>query len=61
MPNLSFEVTGAEAVPYSAEPLINFQVTVKNAEPDEAIESVMLRCQIQIETVRRQYLSLIHI
>jgi hypothetical protein len=55
MPDLSFEVKGAEAVPYAAAPTINLQLRITNAVSDEAVQSVMLRCQIQIETTRRQY------
>jgi len=57
MPDLNFKVTGAESVPYSAAPLLNLKVQVTNAHENESIQSVMLRCQIQIETVRRQYSS----
>lgn len=55
MPNLNFAVEGAEAVPYAAAPLLNLKVRVTNTDPDERVQSVMLRCQIQIETTRRQY------
>ncbi|MGQ0542671.1 MAG: DUF6084 family protein [Blastocatellia bacterium] len=55
MPDLNFEVEGAEAVPYAAAPLLNLKVRVTNADMHESIQSVMLRCQIQIETTRRQY------
>ncbi len=55
MPNLNFAVEDAEAVPYAVAPLLNLKIRVTNADPDEAIQSVMLRCQIQIETTRRQY------
>jgi len=55
MPDLSFEVTGAEPLPYTVSPQLVFKVLVTNADAEEQIQSVMLRCQIQIETVRRQY------
>ncbi|MEO6655328.1 MAG: DUF6084 family protein [Pyrinomonadaceae bacterium] len=55
MPDLNFAVERAEAVPYAAAPLLNLKVRVTTADPDEVIQSVMLRCQIRIETTRRQY------
>lgn len=55
MPDLNFKVESVEAIAYSVSPLLNFKVSVTNADAAEAIQSVMLRCQIQIETTRRQY------
>ena len=46
---------GAEAVAYAAAPLLSFKLRVTNAEGDEPIHTVALRCQIQIETTRRRY------
>ncbi|MEO8217478.1 MAG: DUF6084 family protein [Acidobacteriota bacterium] len=55
MPDLSFVVEAAEAVPWAAVPQIAFKLRVTNADPDEVIRNVTLQCQIQIEPVRRQY------
>lgn len=55
MPNLSFQVEGAEVVPYAASPLLGFKLRVANADAEEAIQTIALRCQIQIETTRRRY------
>lgn len=55
MPDLNFTVEAAEPVPYSVTPILNFKTRVTNADPSEVIQSVMLRCQIQIETTRRKY------
>ncbi len=55
MPDLNFAVEAAEAVPYSASPLINLKIRIKNNIADEQIQSVILRCQIQLEVSRRQY------
>ncbi len=55
MPDLSFEVQGAEAVPFSAAPLLAFKLRIANADAEETIQSVVLRCQIQIEATRRKY------
>jgi hypothetical protein len=58
MPELNFEVVGAEAVPFSATPLLGFKLRVTNADANEPIQSVALRCQIQIEATHRKYAKL---
>ena len=55
MPDLSFAVEGAEAVAYSATPLLAFKLRITNADPNEAVQSVALRCQLQIEATHRKY------
>jgi len=55
MPDLNFQVDGAEAVPYSTSPLLAFKLRVTNADAEESIQSVGLRCQIQIEATHRKY------
>ncbi len=55
MPDLSFRVEQAEAVPFAASPMLAFKLHVENANPEEAIHTVALRIQIQIEVTRRQY------
>jgi hypothetical protein len=55
VPELSFQVEGAEAVPFAASPLLSFKLRITNADADEQIQSVALRCQIQIETTKRHY------
>ncbi len=55
MPDLGFEVTGAEAPPYAAIPTLVFKLLVANTREDERIASVMLRCQIRIAATRRHY------
>ena len=55
MPDLTFEVRGVEAVAFSATPLLSFKLRLTNADPDEVIQSVALRCQIQIEATHRKY------
>ena len=54
MPELSFQVEGAEATPNAATPLITFKVRATDAEM-QPIHSVALRVQIQVEPVRRRY------
>lgn len=55
MPDLSFQVEEAAAVPYSTSPLLAIKLRVKNADPEQSVQSVALRCQIQIEATQRKY------
>jgi hypothetical protein len=55
MPELNFTIEGAEAVPYAAAPLIAFRLRLTNAPAEQAIHTVVLRAQIQIDVTRRRY------
>ncbi|MGH9945595.1 MAG: DUF6084 family protein [Pyrinomonadaceae bacterium] len=55
MPDLDFKVESVELLSYAVSPHLAFKISVSNSDTEERIENVMLRCQIQIETVRRQY------
>ncbi len=55
MPDLSFEVEDAEAIPYAATPILGFKLRVSNADPEEQIETVALTCQIRLDVTRRRY------
>jgi hypothetical protein len=55
MPDLSFQVDGAEAVAYAASPTLALKLRVTNASAEELVQSVMLQCQIRIEVTRRRY------
>ena len=55
MPDLSFQVEGAEVVPFAASPLLSFKLRITNADAAEQIHTVALRCQIQIEATKRRY------
>ena len=55
MPELSFRIEGAAVVPYAVAPTLAFQLRITNANADETIHTVALRCQIQIEVTRRRY------
>ena len=55
MPDLTFQVEGAEAVAFSAAPLLAFKLRVTNADANEVVHSVALRCQLQIESTHRKY------
>lgn len=55
MPDLSITVEKVETVPFAASPTLAFKLGVTNAEADEIIHTVVLRCQVQIEVARRRY------
>jgi hypothetical protein len=55
MPDLSFEVENAEAVPFAAAPLLAFKLRLSNRFADEPIHTIALRCQIMIDPARRRY------
>jgi Family of unknown function (DUF6084) len=55
MPDLSFVVEGAAAVPFAAAPTLALKLRINNADPAERIQNVLLTCQIQIEATRRRY------
>jgi hypothetical protein len=55
MPDLSFQVERAEVVSNAASPLLALKLRLNNADPEETIHTVALRCQIQIEVTRRKY------
>jgi Family of unknown function (DUF6084) len=55
MPDLAISVESAEPVPFAATPILAFKLRVSNRYPAEAIHTVVLRCQIQIEVTRRKY------
>lgn len=57
MPELHFQVEGSEAVANAAVPLIALKLRITNLPAAEAIHSVALRCQVQIEPARRRYES----
>jgi hypothetical protein len=55
MPDFTFRIEGAESVPYAMAPTLAFKLHITNADQEETIHSVALRCQIQIDTTRRHY------
>ena len=55
MPDLSFAVEKAAAIPFCASPTLGFVLRIANRRPGEVIHTVALRCQIQIEASRRRY------
>lgn len=55
MPELSFQIEGSEAIAHSAAPLLALQLRIFNQPPDQAIHTLTLRCQVQIEPAKRRY------
>lgn len=55
MPELSFQIEDVAPRPNAVTPQLTFKLGVTNAVQGEAIQSMLLRCQIQVEPVRRRY------
>jgi hypothetical protein len=55
MPELSFKIEQASVVPFAASPTIAFRLHVTNVPAEQAIHTIALNCQIQIEVTRRRY------
>ena len=55
MPELHFKIEAAEAVPHAAAPLIALKLRITNLPAEEAIHTLTLRCQVQIEPAKRRY------
>jgi hypothetical protein len=55
MRELRFQVTSMTAVPFAAVPLVSCALEVLNPDAAVHVHSGLIRCQIQIETMRREY------
>jgi len=55
MPELDFHIEAAEAVHHAAVPLIALKLRITNLPAEEAIHTLTLRCQVQIEPAKRRY------
>lgn len=55
MPDLDFQITGANPAEHALTPLIQFTLQVTNRTPRENIEGVSLNVQIQIQCPQRNY------
>ena len=55
MPELHFQIEGAEAVPHSATPLIALKLRIINLPDTVPVHTLTLRCQVQIEPAKRRY------
>jgi hypothetical protein len=54
VPDLNFEILGAQPLAYAASPKLVFELSVENPT-GERVQSILLRCQIQIEALQRSY------
>jgi hypothetical protein len=57
MPDLSFEILSAAPARDMLTPALAFDLRITNPFPEQSIQAVLLRCQIQIEVARRRYTS----
>jgi hypothetical protein len=55
MPELRFDIEGAEAVLYAAVPMLALKLRIANSVPSQSVHTLSLRCQVQIEPTRRRY------
>ncbi len=55
MPDLSFHIEGAEALLYAAVPMIALRLRINSTPEDQAVHTIVLRCQVQIDPAKRRY------
>jgi hypothetical protein len=55
MPDLTFAIDGAEVLAFAATPQLAFKLRVECRPADLTVQSIALRCQIQLEPTRRGY------
>ena len=55
MPDLNFSVESAEVVSYAVSPLLSLKLKITSADTETRIQSIALRCQVQIDTTKRRY------
>lgn len=55
MPELNFEIVGAEVPAFAAVPTLIFKLSITNVGAQAPVHSIALRCQIQITATARHY------
>lgn len=55
MPDLSFRIGEVRAMPNAAVPTIAARLHIANSPIDEPIQSILLNCQLQLQTLGRPY------
>lgn len=55
MPDLSFEIIGAEVEAYSVLPLLIFKMRITNENEEEQVQSINLKSQIMLAATQRRY------
>lgn len=58
MPDLRFLIGDVGAMPYAACPTIAARLQITNTPADEAIQSISLNCQVQIQPLGRAYTAI---
>lgn len=56
MPELHFQIEGAESVVNAVVPLIALKLRITNLPVTEVVHALTLRCQVQIEPAKRRYM-----
>jgi hypothetical protein len=57
LPELSFQIEGAEALAYAAVPTIALKLRISSTPEEQPVHTVVLRCQVQIDPAKRRYSS----
>jgi len=57
VPEMHFQIEGAEAVANAAAPLLALKLRITNLLENESVHTLTLRCQVQIEPARRRYVA----
>ncbi|MEP6645026.1 MAG: DUF6084 family protein [Acidobacteriaceae bacterium] len=57
MPDLKFQVESCEALLYAAVPMLGLKLKIFNHPIEQAIHTLTLRCQVQIEPAKRRYVA----
>jgi len=55
VPELGFSFEGVEPVEYAAVPMLAAKLRIVSQPAEDAVHSIILRCQIQLEPTRRRY------
>lgn len=55
MPELTFRVDSVAVVPFAVSPMLSFTLAVANRPADQAVHTIVLRCQVQLDVTRRPY------
>lgn len=55
MPSLSLKAVDMRPVPFAFTPTLALGVEIRNTTPGERVQTVALRCQVQIDVTRRHY------
>ena len=55
MPELTFRIGEVKSLAYATVPMLRAPIGITNLTPDERVQSIVLNCQVQIETLGRPY------